>query len=122
MGYFTIAPGQIESEDLSASIGKRLPQYPLPVLRLARLAVDESVRGKGVGRALLGAVVRLALEMAERFGCVGIVVDAKPGAVDFYVRFGFTRKIATEVRTASTPMFLSAARIRAARSSGSPSR
>ncbi len=43
----------------------------------------------GVGRALLRAVFLLAREMADRYGCVGVVVDAKPEAIDFYRRYGF---------------------------------
>ena len=48
--------------------------------------------------------------MSEGFGCVGVVVDAKPGALDFYVRFGFTPLEVTEgqggARPEPAPMFL----------------
>jgi len=44
-GYATVAPGHIEVEDLPVARRRRLPRYPLPILRLARLAVDESFRG-----------------------------------------------------------------------------
>ena len=46
------------------NLGKVLPKYPLPVLRLARLAVDHSFKGKGLGLSLLRFVMRLALQMA----------------------------------------------------------
>jgi predicted N-acetyltransferase YhbS len=42
-----------------------------------------------VGKALLRAVFLLAHEMADRFGCVGVMVDAKPEAVEYYRRYGF---------------------------------
>ena len=90
VGYATLAPGQIESDDLPTASRRKLPGYPLPVLRLARLASDEGARERGVGKALLRHVFLLAIEMSERFGCVGVVVDAKPQSVDYYARFGFS--------------------------------
>src|SRR5882724_9478454 len=52
LGYATIAPGHVEIEDLPMSERRKLPRYPLPVVRLARLAVDESARGQGLGTQL----------------------------------------------------------------------
>ena len=56
---------------------------------MARLAVDHSARGQGIGKQLLKATFAIAHEMAERTGCVAVVVDAKPDAVTFYERYGF---------------------------------
>jgi GNAT superfamily N-acetyltransferase len=88
-GFATVAPSVLAVADLPAPRRKRMPQYPLPVLRLARLAVDERSRGRGIGSALLRAVFLLAHRMAEDFGCIGVVVDAKPEAVPFYEKLGF---------------------------------
>jgi predicted N-acetyltransferase YhbS len=90
VGYATVAPASVAGVELPATHRRRLPAYPLPVLRLARLAVDQGAQGGGVGRALLRHVLLLALKMAVDFGCVGVVVDAKPGAVEFYARLGFS--------------------------------
>jgi len=68
---------------------KRLPDYPLPILRISRLAVDARVQSRGIGKLLLRFALRLALELRDRFGCVSVVVDAKAGAVDFYCKLGF---------------------------------
>lgn len=89
LGYVTVAAGSLERDDLPASLVRRLPAYPLPMLRVARLAVDERFHGKGIGSQLLGTAFDLALEMSERIGCVGVVVDVKPNAEKFYARFGF---------------------------------
>lgn len=90
VGYATIAPCSIERASVpSARLQKRLPNYPLPVLRLARLGVDTRAQGLGIGRALLRHVLRMALEQRDRFGCVGVVVDAKPDVVTFYETLGF---------------------------------
>jgi len=89
-GFVTVSSGQMVAEKLTKSLRKRLPAYPLPILRLARLAVDERFQGHGVGKLLLRAILELALEMRDRVGCIGVVVDAKPDAVDFYSTLGFT--------------------------------
>jgi GNAT superfamily N-acetyltransferase len=111
LGFATIAPGHIEIEDLPPTARKKLPQYPLPIVRLARLAVDESARGQGLGAQLLRFVLMLAIRMASEFGCVGVVVDAKPDAVDFYVKYGFIAIHAVEGLSDARPqpatMFLS---------------
>src|SRR6266545_3760518 len=59
LGFATVAPGQIEIEDLPAAARKKVPRYPLPILRLARLAVDRSARSKGLGTELLRFVCRI---------------------------------------------------------------
>ena len=122
LGFATVAPGHVEIDDLPASARKKLPRYPLPVLRLARLAVDPTARGQGLGCQLLGFVFRLALQMASDYGCVGVVVDAKPDAVDFYRRYGFLSVDALEgrsdARPAPVPMFLAIRPIREALGAG----
>jgi GNAT superfamily N-acetyltransferase len=84
--------------------------YPLRVLRLARLAVSEDARGEGIGRQLLRAVFSLAWRMADDFGCVGVIVDAKADAVPFYENLGFRaltcRKGGLGDRPEPLPMFL----------------
>lgn len=89
LGYVTVAAASVGAEDLPAG-SARLPRYPLPVLRIARLAVDERFKSCGIGTQLLGAGCDVALELRSRVGCVGVVVDALPEAVRFYERFGFS--------------------------------
>jgi predicted N-acetyltransferase YhbS len=93
VGYATVAPSEISARTLPVAKRRRLPQYPLPVLRLARLAVAESAGGRGVGGELLRAVFLLAHRMADDLGCVGVLVDAKASAEAFYGRFGFFRLV-----------------------------
>ncbi|MCC6763492.1 MAG: hypothetical protein IT293_02420 [Deltaproteobacteria bacterium] len=61
--------------------------------------------------------------MAEDYGCVGVIVDARPGAVDFYAKDGLIPIEAVEgqsdARPRPTPMFLAMRAIRAAQ--GAPS-
>ncbi len=125
LGFATVTVGHIEIEGLPPNLRKKLPDYPLPILRLARLAVDQSAQGKGVGQDLMRAVFAVALELRERLGCVGIVVDAKAGAESYYARYGFVELEAIagmlEERPAPKPMFLPVSAIVAAlRIAGKP--
>ncbi|MDP3775155.1 MAG: GNAT family N-acetyltransferase [Gemmatimonadales bacterium] len=103
LGFATVAPGHVEVDGLPATARKKLPRYPLPVLRLARLAVDRSARGQGLGAQLLRFVCQLALRMAKDYGCVGVVVDAKPDAVGFYAKYGFIPLDAVEGQSDARP-------------------
>ncbi len=110
LGFVTVTAASIEVSSLSPQARKRLPVYPVPVLRLARLAVGEAVQGQGIGSSLLRHVFSLAHEMASRIGCVGVIVDAKEAAVPFYERYGF-EALDVEAgrlgdRPVPTPMFL----------------
>jgi GNAT superfamily N-acetyltransferase len=110
LGFITVAATSIHVEGLPARQRKQLPRYPLPALRIARLAVTQAAQGQGVGSQLLRAALRLAHDMKQRVGCVGVIADAKPEAVSFYQRYGFEplAAIAGQLgdRPAPLPMFL----------------
>ncbi|MBK1645299.1 GNAT family N-acetyltransferase [Thiocapsa imhoffii] len=110
LGFVTVSPSEIEIDALPADRRRRLPRYPLPTLRLARLAVAQSAQGRGIGQTLLRFALTLARRMADEIGCVGVVVDAKPDAQTFYLRYGFESVSAVEGvlldRPEPTPMFL----------------
>jgi GNAT superfamily N-acetyltransferase len=90
-GFVTVTASEIPPVALPRAKGRRLPKHALPVLRLARLAVDGRAAGRGVGTVLVRSVFAIARQLAESVGCLGIVVDAKPAAVAFYERLGFIR-------------------------------
>ncbi|WP_296900312.1 GNAT family N-acetyltransferase [Thiohalocapsa sp.] len=117
LGFVTVSPGELAGETVSEQTCKRLPTYPLPILRMSRLAVDLRAQGQGVGKLLLRFALKLALELRERFGCVGVVVDAKAEAVDFYRKLGFrpltVLQGALGDRPEPLPMFLAARQIAA---------
>jgi GNAT superfamily N-acetyltransferase len=110
LGFATVTVGHVEIETLPSSLRKKLPDYPLPILRLARLAVDRNAQGKGVGDHLMRTVFLVAIELREKVGCVGVVVDAKPGAENYYLRYGLVElevvEGALEERPTPKPMFL----------------
>lgn len=90
VGYYTLATGKLLVEDLPESAAKQLPRHPVPVVKLARLAVDSSIQGQGLGAVLLRDAMRRVLEVSEQVGVHSVVVDAiDEPAAKFYERFGF---------------------------------
>ncbi|MDD4963871.1 MAG: GNAT family N-acetyltransferase [Gallionella sp.] len=88
LGFITISAGQIATAALPAEL--KLPRYPVPILRIGRLAVDVRSQGKGIAQDLLAFALRIALDFSQQVGLYAVVVDAKhKRARDFYVRLGF---------------------------------
>lgn len=118
LGFMTISVGSIELERLPPDVRKKLPRYPVPVLRVARLAVAEDAQQQGVGKRLMRAAFTMAVEIREKFGCIGIVVDAKPDAKGFYSSLGFDALEVVEgemgEKPTPKPMFLPIREVEAA--------
>ena len=90
LGYVTIRVGHLACADLPQEEQRRLPGYPVPVLHVARLAVDRRARGLGLGEQLLMHSFHKALDVADGVGVWGVEVIAKIySARIFYVRYGF---------------------------------
>jgi ribosomal protein S18 acetylase RimI-like enzyme len=89
VGYVSVSASSIRIDELSLVTDKKLPNYPLPILRLTRLAVDKNYQKSGFGKMLLRFVFELTLKQKEQFGCFGLIVDAKRPSVSFYEQFGF---------------------------------
>ncbi len=89
LGFATVAASELVPAVLPAAQRKQLPRYPVPVLRLARFGVDQRLHGAGIGRLLLGFVIAVAEELRDSVGGLGVVVDAKSGAIAFYEKLGF---------------------------------
>jgi GNAT superfamily N-acetyltransferase len=119
LGFATVSAAQVRVRELSPADRKGLPAYPVPVIRLSRLAVAQTAQGRGIGAALLRHVNLLAVELSrDKIGCAGVLVDAKPEARAFYARYGFIDLALEEGALAAhlqaTQMFLGVRRIRAA--------
>ena len=89
LGFVTVSIAVLVNDDIENILKKRLPNYPLPVLKISRLAVDKKYQNLGIGRKLLKAMFEFAIEQKNKTGCIGVVVDAKKEAVSFYKKLGF---------------------------------
>ena len=118
LGYATVAMASVPTDDMPAKLRKRLPSYPVPLLRLAQLAVDERHKGTGIGSNLLRRILLLSSEMADKVGCAGVLTDAIPDAVASYRKHGFTplglEDGLTDLKASTTPMFLAMGTIKRA--------
>jgi predicted N-acetyltransferase YhbS len=90
LGYDTLSSGSVSFDVLPAKQAKKLPRHEVPVILLARLAVDQRAQGKGLGGHRLGDAIRRSLDLSESLGIHAIVVDAiDESARSFYRKFGF---------------------------------
>jgi GNAT superfamily N-acetyltransferase len=89
LGYFTLAASGVPRDRLPKKHTRGLPPYDLPLILLARLAVDRRFSGKGLGHALLSEALRIALQVSSEVGCRWIVTDAYRERVGWYARYGF---------------------------------
>lgn len=90
VGYYALAIGQVEPSGATERMLKGQPaKSPIPVLVVARLAVDNAHQGKGIGRSLLQDALLRCATVAETVGVRAVVAHTKQGAAEFYDRFGF---------------------------------
>lgn len=91
IGYYTLSAGAVSFEHLPADAARKLPKHPVPVVLLARLAVDASAQGKGLGEGLLLDALQRALDLSAGLGVHAVEVDAlDESAAAFYRKYGFT--------------------------------
>src|SRR5579859_3843624 len=77
IGYYSLAPASVSPEDAPSRVLKGQGRYPVPVILMARFAVDISEQGKDLGKALLSDALRRALQGADAIGGRAFLVHAK---------------------------------------------
>lgn len=91
VGYYSLTVGSIERQDCPPAITDEMPSgYPIPIILLARLAVDRKEQGRGLGGALLKDAFYRIASAAEIVGARAVLVHAIDSeAKSFYERFNF---------------------------------
>jgi GNAT superfamily N-acetyltransferase len=90
VAYYSLVYAAIDQKLLPAKLVKGLGKYDIPVMLLARLAVDHREHGKGLGKALLKDAILRTMQAAEIAGLKLLLVHAKDeAAADFYRKHGF---------------------------------
>jgi len=103
-GYCALSAAQLYLHELDEADRKRLPAWPVPAMRMGRLAIAETEQGKGYGRLLLGHAVNLARSVRQTMGVRVLIVDAQDAsAAAFYQSYGF-RPTASEALTLYLPV------------------
>jgi GNAT superfamily N-acetyltransferase len=94
LGFYSLAPAVAAWDQTPESLRKGLPRHDVPGYRLARLATDISVQGRGLGGQLLLAAGRRCLRVAAEAGGVALYIDAKSErAAAWYESFGAVRLV-----------------------------
>jgi GNAT superfamily N-acetyltransferase len=90
VAYYSLVYASLDQKLLPAKLAKGLGKYDVPIMLLARLAVDHREQGKGLGKALLKDAILRTMQAAEIAGLKLLLVHAKDEAVaDFYRQHGF---------------------------------
>ena len=90
VGYYALSAGSVRREESPARIAKGLAKHPIGVILLARLAIDRTEHGAGLGRTLLVDALSRAMIASDAIGARAILVHAiDEDAVTFYRKFGF---------------------------------
>ncbi len=90
VGYHTLVVGDVVYAEAPQRLAKGLPRYPIPILLLARLAVDCRWQGKWLGAALVVDAMRRTLQVADIAGVRALLVHARVDtARSFYMHLGF---------------------------------
>jgi len=90
VAYYSLVYASLDQQILPPKLVKGLGRYDIPVLLLARLAVDQREQGKGLGKALLKDGILRTMQAAEIAGLKALLVHAKDeAAADFYRTHGF---------------------------------
>jgi len=90
VGFYSLAAAQVIYADAPVRLQKGSPRHPIPVVLLARLAVDRSRQGQGLGSALLKDAILRTLVASETVGIRALLVHAKDTAAKaFYERYAF---------------------------------
>jgi GNAT superfamily N-acetyltransferase len=95
IGYYSLMAHVMNRDVLPKSIGHGSP-LDIPAILLARLALDKSAQGQGLGGALLADALERSVLATRNLGARFVVVDAlHERAATFYVHYGFKRIAAT---------------------------
>jgi len=89
VGYYSLAYGSVSLDEAPQNVKSGLARHPIPVILLARLAVDSAEQARGLGTALLKDALLRTIQAAEIAGLRAMLVHAKDdSAKRFYEKFG----------------------------------
>ena len=89
-GFFSLAVGSVESSAAAGRVINDLARHPVPVMILARLAIDRIHQSAGFGRALLKDALLRTVQAADIAGIRAVLVHAKDDAArNWYLNWGF---------------------------------
>lgn len=89
LGFFTLCSSSIKYDEYPNKENEKIPKYPIPCIKIARLAVNKKYQHQGYGRELIKQAFLRVSSVSNTIGVRLIVVDAKESAISFYKKYGF---------------------------------
>jgi predicted N-acetyltransferase YhbS len=90
VGYYSVCPGSVSKQEAPSRVAKGRPGHPIGVIVLARLAIDHTEQGQGLGKALLKDALVRCSQAADIISARAVLVHAiDQAAKKFYQHFGF---------------------------------
>ena len=90
LGYYSLSAASLVFERLTEADRKGLPAYPIPAVRIGRLAASAAHRAQRLGELLLANAITRTLLARHTLGVYAVVVEAKDGNAEaFYRKYGF---------------------------------
>jgi GNAT superfamily N-acetyltransferase len=90
IGYYSLTVGSVARAEAPPRVTKGQPKHPIPVMILARLAIDKQWQRKGIGKGLLKDALRRTAQAADIAGIRAFLVHAKDERVKaWYEQFDF---------------------------------
>ena len=90
VAYYALSAGAVAASQATGNVKRNMPD-PIPVLVLARLAIDQRCQAQGLGKALLKDAVQRALRVAREVGVRALLVHAIDASAEaFYLKHGFS--------------------------------
>jgi predicted GNAT family N-acyltransferase len=105
VGYYTLVASQVEQGEATSDVqNETSKRFPIPVCLIARLAVDRSEQGVGLGRSLLLDALQRTEQASRSVAMRAVLVHAlDEEAAAFYARFGF-KPTSAEPQTLMVPL------------------
>jgi GNAT superfamily N-acetyltransferase len=90
LGYYSLSAASLAFGRLADADRRGLPAYPIPEVRIGRLAASQAHRGQRLGEMLLANAIKRTLAARHTLGVYAVLVEAKDTAAEaFYRRYGF---------------------------------
>ena len=109
LAYVILVCGEVHIDDGDerpiTDEGLKFLYNQYPAVKIARLAVDKSLRGSGIGRALVELALGVAKDtVCPAVGCRFMMVDSKQDSIEFYAKCGFTTLDTADNRERDEPV------------------
>ena len=90
LGYYSLSAATLAFERLTEADRKDLPTYPIPAVRIGRLAASAAHRAQRLGELLLQNAIKRTVLARHTLGVYAVIVEAKDGSAEaFYRKYGF---------------------------------